>query len=222
MRNKRALARFKHATSYLVISLWRAAARESARVGRVTARLRRRMDQRGLRAGFLEYADAVAERCRRRALVAAALFAWVQNGLLRAFRKLEERAADKRLERDIVRDARRLGLLHLMAGGFRALADHRAQALRMRRVLARARLRPCARCIEAWFNPLPPPRTRWTRRVPHPVLIGHAVCLVQVHFVSQAAEAALPARARRSVRSIRKGPPLRNASGEETVSLKMS
>jgi hypothetical protein len=27
----------------------------------------------------------------------------------------------------------------------------------------------------------PPPRTRWTRRVPHPVLIGHAVCLVQVH-----------------------------------------
>ena len=168
MRNKRALARFKHATSYLVISLWRAAARESARVGRVTARLRRRMDQRGLRAGFLEYADAVAERCRRRALVAAALFAWVQNGLLRAFRKLEERAADKRLERDIVRDARRLGLLHLMAGGFRALADHRAQALRMRRVLARARLRPCARCIEAWFTPLPPL-----------VLGGHAASLPQ-------------------------------------------
>ena len=25
-----------------------------------------------------------------------------------------------------------------------------------------------------------PPRTKWTRRVPHPVLIGHAVCLVQV------------------------------------------
>jgi len=23
----------------------------------------------------------------------------------------------------------------------------------------------------------PPPRTKWTRRVPHPVLIGHAVCL---------------------------------------------
>jgi len=29
-------------------------------------------------------------------------------------------------------------------------------------------------------DPPPPPRTRWTRRVPHPVLIGHAVCLVQV------------------------------------------
>ena len=28
--------------------------------------------------------------------------------------------------------------------------------------------------------PPPPPRTKWTRRVPHPVLIGHAVCLVQV------------------------------------------
>ena len=31
---------------------------------------------------------------------------------------------------------------------------------------------------------LPPaptlPRTKWTRRVPHPVLIGHATCLVQV------------------------------------------
>ena len=36
------------------------------------------------------------------------------------------------------------------------------------------------------FTVLPPPpppllpRTRWTRRVPHPVLIGHAACLVQV------------------------------------------
>ena len=28
--------------------------------------------------------------------------------------------------------------------------------------------------------PPPLPRTKWTRRVPHPVLIGHAVCLVQV------------------------------------------
>ena len=27
-------------------------------------------------------------------------------------------------------------------------------------------------------SPRPPPRTEWTRRVPHPVLIGHAVCLV--------------------------------------------
>ena len=26
----------------------------------------------------------------------------------------------------------------------------------------------------------PPPRTKWTRRVSHPVLIGHAACLVQV------------------------------------------
>jgi hypothetical protein len=24
------------------------------------------------------------------------------------------------------------------------------------------------------FHPPPPPRTKWTRRVPHPVLIGHA------------------------------------------------
>ena len=30
------------------------------------------------------------------------------------------------------------------------------------------------------YPPPPSPRTRWTRRVPHPVLIGHAVCLVQV------------------------------------------
>jgi hypothetical protein len=27
--------------------------------------------------------------------------------------------------------------------------------------------------------PPPPPRTKWTRRVPHPVLIGHAASLVQ-------------------------------------------
>ena len=27
---------------------------------------------------------------------------------------------------------------------------------------------------------LPPPRTKWTRRVPHPVLIGHAASLSQV------------------------------------------
>ena len=28
----------------------------------------------------------------------------------------------------------------------------------------------------------PPPRTKWTRRVPHPVLIGHAASLSQVPF----------------------------------------
>jgi len=28
----------------------------------------------------------------------------------------------------------------------------------------------------AWCAP-PPPRTKWTRRVPHPVLIGHAASL---------------------------------------------
>jgi DNA replication licensing factor MCM6 len=27
---------------------------------------------------------------------------------------------------------------------------------------------------------VPPPRTKWTRRVPHPVLIGHAASLSQV------------------------------------------
>ena len=45
-----------------------------------------------------------------------------------------------------------------------------------------------ARQYERWAHlvteklvpPPPPPRTKWTRRVPHPVLIGHAVCLVQV------------------------------------------
>jgi hypothetical protein len=29
-------------------------------------------------------------------------------------------------------------------------------------------------------GPPPPPRTQWTRRVPHPVLIGHAASLSQV------------------------------------------
>ena len=32
--------------------------------------------------------------------------------------------------------------------------------------------------------PPPPPRTKWTRRAPHPVLIGHAASLSQVHFVA--------------------------------------
>ena len=32
--------------------------------------------------------------------------------------------------------------------------------------------------------PPPPPRTKWTRRVPHPVLIGHAVCLVFATVIS--------------------------------------
>jgi hypothetical protein len=36
------------------------------------------------------------------------------------------------------------------------------------------------RLLGAVASPPPPPRTRWTRRVPHPVLIGRAVCLVQV------------------------------------------
>jgi hypothetical protein len=38
----------------------------------------------------------------------------------------------------------------------------------------------------------PPPRTKWTRRVPHPVLIGHAVCLVQVVREDFSASAVLP------------------------------
>jgi len=32
----------------------------------------------------------------------------------------------------------------------------------------------------------PPPRTKWTRRVPHPVLIGHAASLSQVYYVALA------------------------------------
>ena len=36
-----------------------------------------------------------------------------------------------------------------------------------------------ARCGRVWTAP-PPPRTKWTRRVPHPVLIGHAASLSQV------------------------------------------
>jgi len=31
--------------------------------------------------------------------------------------------------------------------------------------------------IQAPSPPSPPPRTKWTRRVPHPVLIGHAASL---------------------------------------------
>jgi len=31
----------------------------------------------------------------------------------------------------------------------------------------------------AQVDPPPPSRTKWTRRVPHPVLIGHAASLVQ-------------------------------------------
>ena len=30
---------------------------------------------------------------------------------------------------------------------------------------------------DLWFYPTPPSRTKWTRRVPHPVLIGHAASL---------------------------------------------
>ena len=44
----------------------------------------------------------------------------------------------------------------------------------------------------------PPPRTKWTRRVPHPVLIGHASCLVQVALLRTPAKAPdrrVPARA---------------------------
>ena len=37
-----------------------------------------------------------------------------------------------------------------------------------------------ARAAVCEVPPPPPSRTKWTRRVPHPVLIGHAVCLVQV------------------------------------------
>jgi hypothetical protein len=36
---------------------------------------------------------------------------------------------------------------------------------------------PPARQPGAARRPPPPPRTKWTRRVPHPVLIGHAASL---------------------------------------------
>jgi hypothetical protein len=55
------------------------------------------------------------------------------------------------------------------------------------------------------YPPPPPPRTKWTRRVPHPVLIGHAASLSQVYArrgiracgrpgATKAAHAALRAR----------------------------
>jgi hypothetical protein len=34
--------------------------------------------------------------------------------------------------------------------------------------------------VEVFAPPPPPPRTKWTRRIPHPVLIGHAASLSQV------------------------------------------
>ena len=51
--------------------------------------------------------------------------------------------------------------------------------------VGRARLLECLRCYLAGESspevlaeaPPPPPRTKWTRRVPHPVLIGHAASL---------------------------------------------
>ena len=42
-----------------------------------------------------------------------------------------------------------------------------------------------------FVTPPPPPRTKWTRRVLHPVLIGHAVCLV---FATRKRATAIPAR----------------------------
>ena len=47
--------------------------------------------------------------------------------------------------------------------------------------------------------PPPPPRTKWTRRVPHPVLIGHAASLSQV----QTRERGLPLQV---LRPPRRGP----------------
>jgi len=32
-----------------------------------------------------------------------------------------------------------------------------------------------------WDSPPPSSRTKWTRRVPHPVLIGHSVRVEEVH-----------------------------------------
>jgi len=48
-----------------------------------------------------------------------------------------------------------------------------------RRACATAALAVVRRALEAFASPLPPPppsRTKWTRRVPHPVLIGHVLC----------------------------------------------
>ena len=58
------------------------------------------------------------------------------------------------------------------------------------RVAARAERPPPARAQRTLPPPLPPPRTKWTRRVPHPVLIGHAASLSQA-----AADARLALRA---------------------------
>ena len=48
------------------------------------------------------------------------------------------------------------------------------------RVLERGSASPPPRESALSCAPPPPSRTKWTRRVPHPVLIGHAASLTQV------------------------------------------
>ena len=51
------------------------------------------------------------------------------------------------------------------------------EGIGLRRALLQAgQTQPHLPRAEESLNP-PPPRTKWTRRVPHPVLIGHAASL---------------------------------------------
>jgi hypothetical protein len=51
------------------------------------------------------------------------------------------------------------------------------------------------------YLPPPPPRTKWTRRVPHPVLIGHDVSVRTAHEART--NCGLPAPARRQFFALR-------------------
>jgi hypothetical protein len=61
--------------------------------------------------------------------------------------------------------------------GFECAARADLRAARMPLTVVQANDAPEAEWLEV---PPPPPRTKWTRRVPHSVLIGHAASLSQV------------------------------------------
>ena len=87
----------------------------------------------------------------------------------------EERAAAEAEARRAFDAALALDPAHFDALAGRGMALRRARDAAGARAAYEAAAR--ARPVPPPPPPPPPPRTKWTRRVPHPVLIGHAASL---------------------------------------------
>ena len=150
LKDRRARARFVNATLYLCLSSWKTLAAQEAqrrqRLAVIAMRIARRTEILVLQA----YRDLVADRARVRRLLARVLALWLDRSRRMALRALSQYAHRRRRHRALVREGLGNAQRWRVRRGLGALLQHRAQQVRVRVVLARIRMRPCAVALEGW------------------------------------------------------------------------